>query len=50
MAEDIPPEALASHDVKEFLPPLYGALLKSEQDVHQLERLAFLSGRDQRGN
>ncbi len=50
VAEDIPPEALASHDVKEFLPPLYGALLKSEQDVHQLERLAFLSRRDQRGN
>ncbi len=50
VAEDIPPEALASRDVKEFLPPLHGALLKSEQDVHQLERLAFLSRRDQRGN
>jgi MoxR-like ATPase len=50
VAEDIPPDALASQDVKEFLPPLHGALLKSEQDVHQLERLAFLSRRDQRGN
>ena len=50
VAEDIPPEVLASRDVKEFLPPLHGALLKSEQDVHQLERLAFLSRRDQRGN
>ena len=50
VAEDIPPEALASRDVKEFLPPLHGALLKNEQDVHQLERLAFLSRRDQRGN
>jgi len=50
VAEDIPPEALRSRDVKTVLPPLYGALLKSEQDVHQLERLAFLARRDQRGN
>ncbi|MFO0998115.1 MAG: MoxR family ATPase [Alphaproteobacteria bacterium] len=49
-AEDIPPEALKSRDVKTVLPPLYGALLKSEQDVHQLERLAFLARRDQRGS
>lgn len=42
MAEDIPPEALRSADSKDFVPPLYGALLKTEQDVHMLERLAFL--------
>jgi hypothetical protein len=34
--------------VKTVLPPLYGALLKSEQDVHQLERLAFLARREGR--
>ncbi|HLN25504.1 MAG TPA: MoxR family ATPase [Patescibacteria group bacterium] len=43
LAEELPPEALRSRDVKTLLPPLYGALLKSEQDVHLLERLAFLS-------
>ena len=42
MAEDISPEALHSADTKDFVPPLYGALLKTEQDVHMLERLAFL--------
>ncbi len=42
MAEDIPAEALRSPDSKDFVPPLYGALLKTEQDVHMLERLAFL--------
>ena len=49
VAEDIPPEALRTKDVKDFLPPLYGALVKNEQDVHQLERLAFLARRE-RGN
>ncbi|HCI47095.1 MAG TPA: ATP-binding protein, partial [Rhodospirillaceae bacterium] len=34
-------------DPKTALPPLYGALLKTEQDVHQLERLAFLHRREQ---
>ena len=34
VAEDIPPEALRSKDRKSFLPPLFGALLKNEQDVH----------------
>ena len=34
VAEDIPPEALRSKDRKRFLPPLFGALLKNEQDVH----------------
>jgi MoxR-like ATPase len=34
LAEDIPPEALRSKDRNRFLPPLFGALLKNEQDVH----------------
>jgi MoxR-like ATPase len=45
MAEDMPPEALRGKEVA--LPPLYGALLKNEQDVHLFERLAFLSRRGQ---
>ena len=49
VAEDMSPEDLRNRDAKNSLPPLYGALLKSEQDVHQLERLAFLARRDQRG-
>jgi len=48
MVEDIPPEALRSDDQKDLIPPLYGALLKNEQDVHLLERLAFLNRREQR--
>lgn len=47
MVEDIPPEALKSNDTKTVVPPLYGALLKNEQDVHLLERLAFLNRREQ---
>ncbi|MBT7251033.1 MAG: MoxR family ATPase [Rhodospirillaceae bacterium] len=46
MVEDIPPEALRSNDAKDLIPPLYGALLKNEQDVHLLERLAFLNRRE----
>jgi MoxR-like ATPase len=46
MAEDIPPETLRSRDRKDLIPPLYGALLKSEQDVHLFERLAFISRRE----
>ncbi|MBF2760011.1 MAG: MoxR family ATPase [Ectothiorhodospiraceae bacterium AqS1] len=42
LAEDIPPEALHSEDHKTSIPPLYGALLKNEQDVDLLERLLFL--------
>lgn len=45
LAEDIPPEALRSDDKKDLIPPLYGALLKNEQDVHLFERLAFLNRR-----
>jgi MoxR-like ATPase len=48
MVEDIPPEALRSDDQKDLIPPLYGALLKNEQDVHMLERLAFLNRREGR--
>jgi MoxR-like ATPase len=48
VAEDIPPEVLRSRENKTVLPPLYGALLKSEQDVHQLERLAFMARREGR--
>ena len=43
VVEDIPPEAL-----KDLIPPLYGALLKNEQDVHLFERLAFLARREGR--
>ncbi|MEW5887842.1 MAG: MoxR family ATPase [Pseudomonadota bacterium] len=43
MAEDIPPEALRSKDRKTIVPPLHGALLKNEQDVHLFERLVFMA-------
>jgi MoxR-like ATPase len=45
VAEDIPPEALRSDDPKASIPPLYGALLKNEQDVHLFEQLVFLHRR-----
>ena len=45
MIEDLPPEVLRSQDMKTAIPPLYGALLKNEQDVHLFERLAFLARR-----
>ena len=43
LAEDIPPEALRSTDKKVVIPPLHGALLKNEQDVHLFERVAFMA-------
>src|SRR4030095_12116058 len=43
LAEDIPPEALRGNDKKLLIPPLHGALLKNEQDVHLFERVAFLA-------
>ena len=43
LAEDIPLEALRSTDKKVVIPPLYGALLKNEQDVHLFERVAFMA-------
>jgi MoxR-like ATPase len=45
VAEDIPPEALRATDGRTAIPPLYGALLKHEQDLHLFERLAFLQRR-----
>jgi len=45
MAEDISPEALHSQDQHKIIPPLHGALLKNEQDVHLFERLVFMSRR-----
>ena len=45
LAEDIPAEALHSRNAKDALPPLHGALLKNEQDVHLFERLAFMTRR-----
>ena len=45
MAEDIAPEALHSQDSHKIIPPLHGALLKNEQDVHLFERLVFMSRR-----
>ncbi len=38
MADDIPEEILKSRDSSNAIPPLYGALLKNEQDVHMLQR------------
>jgi MoxR-like ATPase len=43
LSEDIPPEALRSADHKLVVPPLHGALLKNEQDVHLFERLIFMA-------
>ncbi len=48
LAEDIPPEVLRESDVKKQIPPLHGALLKNEQDVHLFEQLLFLNRRNAR--
>ena len=48
MIEDLPPEVLRTSDARKLIPPLHGALLKNEQDVHLFERLAFLNRRDNR--
>ena len=45
LAEDIPAEVLHGKNARDALPPLHGALLKNEQDVHLFERLAFMSRR-----
>lgn len=45
VAEDIPPEALQNKDGKQSIPPLYGALLKNEQDIHLFEKLVFMARR-----
>ena len=46
MAEDVPADILRTRDPAKLIPPLYGALLKSEQDVQLFERLAFLNRRE----
>jgi len=46
MNEDITPEMLRENNTKNLIPPLHGALLKNEQDVHLFERLAFLARRE----
>ena len=46
--EDIGPETLRERDPKKVIPPLHGALLKNEQDVHLFERIAFLARREGR--
>ncbi len=46
MADDIPDDILKNRDNTKAIPPLYGALLKNEQDVHLLEKLAFMHRRE----
>ena len=46
MNEDIDPETLREQDAGKMIPPLHGALIKNEQDVHLFERLAFLASRE----
>ncbi|WP_226702078.1 AAA family ATPase [Microbulbifer elongatus] len=48
MADDISEDVLKNRDATSAIPPLYGALLKNEQDVHMLERLAFMARREGR--
>ena len=50
MVEDIDAEALKEKDPTKLIPPLHGALLKNEQDVHLFERLAFLARREGAGS
>ena len=45
--EDVSPETLREADPRKLIPPLHGALLKNEQDVHLFERLAFMTRRKQ---
>jgi MoxR-like ATPase len=48
MADNIPVDILQGKESSKAIPPLYGALLKNEQDVHMLERLAFMLRREAR--
>ena len=48
MSDDIPDDILSNRDQSKAIPPLYGALLKNEQDVSLLERLAFMHRRETR--
>jgi len=42
MADELSAQALQDKDKSSALPPLYGALVKNEQDVHLLQKLAFM--------
>ena len=44
-SDDMPENVLRNRDTRSAIPPLHGALLKNEQDVHLLERLAFMTRR-----
>ncbi len=46
LSEDVPEDVLRERDPRKAIPPLHGALLKNEQDVHMFERLAFIARRD----
>jgi len=46
LSEDIDLDTLREKDPRKAIPPLHGALLKNEQDVHLFERLAFLTRRE----
>ncbi|MDQ8037400.1 MAG: MoxR family ATPase [Pedobacter sp.] len=46
LADDIPEDVLRNRDTRKAIPPLYGALLKNEADVHLLERLTFMNRRE----
>lgn len=48
MVEDIDERVLRERDPAKLIPPLHGALLKNEQDVHLFERLAFMTRRETR--
>ena len=48
LSEDIGPEQLRERDPRKLIPPLHGALLKNEQDVHLFEKLAFMARREGR--
>jgi MoxR-like ATPase len=50
LSDDMPDEILKNADSSKAIPPLYGALLKNEQDVQLLERLAFMSRRESNSN
>src|SRR5437660_9616889 len=50
LVEDISPEVLRTRDPAKLIPPLHGALLKNEEDVHLFERLAFLHRRERAGS
>ena len=50
MSDDLPDEILKNRDATKAIPPLYGALIKNEQDVQLLERLAFMARRESGGN